>query len=208
MDSLPTSRSEGTRMRRGFTLVILVGLLVACGSSGSSASGVEQKYIDAMMKSYDSSDAKQTLTRDQAQCISERFITTVGVDQLEAAKLSPADVAKDQNAFNAVGKTLTRAQAEQVAGVFTDGECVNFTDVALKQLNAGGTNPFKGVPDSNLRCMFDRLLAKPAFKDAMVEGILGSAGSDAAFTKAFGDQATLVSVMLKCKINPASLSAK
>ena len=193
-------------MRRGFALVILVGLLAACGSSGSSASADEQKYIDAMMKSYDASDAKQTLSRGQAKCISERFVKTVGVAHLKAAKLTPADLAKKDNGFTAVGRTLTRDEAEQVAGIFTDGGCLNFTDVAIKQLNEG-SNPFKKVPKENVRCLFDRLLAKPAFKNAMVEGILGSDTSDAAFTKAFGDQATLVSVMLKCKINPATLSS-
>ena len=50
------------------------------------------------------------------------------------------------------------------------------------------------------------LLAKPAFRDAMVRGILGSSNSEAAFAKAFGDQAALPRVMIECKINPASLS--
>lgn len=192
-------------MRRAVALLMLIGLLAACGSGGSDTSNAEQGYIDAMMKSYDASTATSSLSREEAQCLSKRFVATVGVEQIKAAGVSPADVAKNENAFAAIGQKLTRAQAEDVADVFTDGECLNFTDVALEQVSAG-SNPFKDVPRDNLRCLFDRLLAKPAFKDAMVEGILGSSGSDAAFTKAFGDEATLVRVMIKCEINPATLS--
>ena len=192
-------------MRRAFALLMLVGLLAACGSSGTDTSKAEQKYIDAMMKSYDASAAKATLNRQEARCLSERFVATVGVKKIKAADLTPADIAKNENAFAAIGQKLTRTEAEHVADVFTDGECLNFTDVALKQI-AAGSNQLKSVPEDDLRCLFDRLLAKPAFKTAMVEGILGSSSSDAAFDKAFGDEGTLVSVMIKCQINPATLS--
>lgn len=192
-------------MRRAVVLVMLVGLVAGCGSGGSDTSEAEQKYIDAMMRSYDASTAKSTLNRKEAQCLSERFVATVGVKSIKAAGLSPAEVAKNQNAFAAIGQKLTRAEAEHVADVFTDGECLNFTDVALKQVSTG-SGSLERVPKANLRCLFDRLLAKQAFKDAMVEGILGSSTSDSAFAKAFGDKAAVVRVMVECRINPATLS--
>ena len=192
-------------MRR-FVLVALVGMLAACGSGSSSSSGSGGKYVDAMMKSYDTSNSgvKDVLSRTQAQCIAEGTVDAVGADTLDSAGLSPSDLSKG-DAFTTIGKKLTVSQAKDLVDVFTDGKCFSFSDLVIKEASAGSNNAFGKLSKTKVRCLFDKLLAEQAFKDAMVNSMLGRASSSDAFSKAFGNQSKLFTIFSDCKIQPSEL---
>ena len=129
-------------MRR-FVLVALVGVLAACGSSsGSSGSGSgsgsgSNAYVDAAMKSYDSAPAstKAFMNKSQARCLISGMVDIIGVDTLEKNGVKPNDLSTSGDSpFKAVGKDMTPAQAKDVAGLITDGECFDFTDIVVKQV--------------------------------------------------------------------------
>jgi hypothetical protein len=193
-------------MRR-FLVVALVGMLAACGSSSSSSSsGKGGEYVDAMMKSYDTSNSgvKDVLDQKQAKCIAEGTVDAVGADTLESAGLSPSDVSKG-DAFSTIGKKLSVAQAKDLVEVFTNGKCFSFSDLVIKEASAGSNNAFGKLSKTKVRCLFDKLLAEQAFKDAMVNSMLGRASSSDAFSKAFGDQSKLFTILSDCKIQPSEL---
>ena len=201
-------------MRRslGFALTTCVCVFVvsACGSSGSSSGGKGQEYVDAMMKSYDasSSSTKDVFTRSQAQCLSEGVVDAVGADTLQKAGIAPDDVAKSgNNPFKEIGKSLNDQQAQDLVAVITDGSCFDFTDLVIKQAEQGsGSNPFSKLSKTQTRCLFEKLLANKAFKQAMADSILGKSSSSSAFSQAFGSQSEVVSIFGKCNISPSEIS--
>ena len=160
-----------------------------------------------MMKSYDSGDSKDVFSETEARCVSEGVVGAIGADKLEAAGVTVSDVAADEgNPFEAIGKELSASEAEDVVSVITDGDCFNFTDLVMKQAAGGASNPFKGVPEKKVRCLFDSLLSGKTFKSAMASSLLGRKGGDDALQDAFGDQSTILDIMGKCDLTPNELS--
>ena len=191
-------------MRR-FLVVALIGTLAACGSGSGSSSGKGGDYVDAMMKSYDDSNSgvKTVLDRSQAKCVAEGTIDAVGVDTLDSAGVSPSDLSKG-DAFTTIGKKLTRSQAESLVGVFTDGKCFDFADLVVKEASSGSST-FGKLSKTKVHCLFQKLLDDKAFKDAMVNSMLGRSSSSSAFSKAFGNQSKLFTILGDCKIQPSEL---
>ncbi len=192
-------------MRR-FLVVAVVGMLAACGSNSGSSSGKGADYVDAMMKSYDGSQSgvKDVLDRSQAKCIAEGTVDAVGVDTLDSAGVTPKDLSSG-DAFSTIGKKLSVSQAKDLVEVFTNGKCFNFSDLVIKEAAAGSNNAFGKLSEAKVRCLFDKLLSEQAFKDAMVNSMLGRANSSDAFTKAFGNQSKLFGILSDCKIQPSEL---
>ena len=199
-------------MRRSLTLLASLSLavvLVACGSSSSSSSGKGQQYVDAMMKSYDNSSGstKNVFTRSQAECVAQGVVDAVGVDTLEKAGISPDDLAKSSGSpFNTIGKDLTTQQAKDVVSVITDGKCFNFTDLVMKAATKSNNTAFGKLGETKTRCLFDKLLANSAFKQAMADSILGKSSSSSAFSNAFKDQSEVFKIFGECNIKPSEVS--
>ena len=189
-------------MRR-FMVIALVGLLAACGNSGSSSSGSDP-YVNAAMKSYDdaSSSVKNTFSRSQAECLVRGIVDAVGVDTLKSHNVQPGDLQKQSSPFQSLSKDLSQAQAEKVAAVITDGKCFNFADIVVKQLSSGTSNPFRKLSKTQLHCFFDQLLKEDAVKKALAGSILGRDSSNSALQDAFGNQSKLFSIMGDCNIRP------
>lgn len=200
-------------MRRSLTLLASLSLavvLVACGSSSSSSSDKGQQYVDAMMKSYDNSSGstKDVFSRSQAECVSQGVVDSVGVDTLEKAGVSPDELGKSNNGpFDTIGKELTDQQAQDLVAVITDGKCFDFTDLVMKQVQSGGSNPFSKLGEEKTRCLFDELLANEAFKQAMADSILGKSSSNDAFSGAFKNQSEIFDILGKCDIKPSEIGA-
>lgn len=195
-------------MRRFFAVTLVAVFLTACGSDGGSASSSEgQKYVDAAMESYKSSKtANQAFTKSQAECVASGIVDTVGVDTLKSAGVTPSDFGESDGPFKALGSKLSRKQAEGVVSVITDGKCFDFTDLVTKSASSG-SDAFGKLGKEKVRCLFDTLLADKAFKNAMVDSMLGKDSSDAAFQKAFGNQSRIFKIMSDCKISPNELGS-
>ncbi|MGZ4675843.1 MAG: hypothetical protein ACXVJ7_00735 [Acidimicrobiia bacterium] len=195
-------------MRRWMAVVAVFAVFAAaCGSSGGSASSGEGKqYVDAIMKKYDEGDSKDVFTRSQAQCLSEGIVDAVGVDKLKAAGVTPSDISSSSDAFKAVGKNLSVAEAKKLVDVMTGGSCFNFTDLVVKSVEKSGSSSFGSLTKTKVRCLFDKLLNNAAFKSAMVDSILGRDTSSDAFSKAFSNQSDTFKIFSQCNIKPSELS--
>lgn len=195
-------------MRRFFALTLVAVFLTACGSDGGSASSTEgRKYVDAAMKSYkDSKSASQAFTRTQAECVAKGLVDSVGVDKLKAAGVTPSDFAESGGPFKAVGSKLSRKEAEGVVGVVTDGKCFDFTDLVTKSA-ASGSSTFAKLSKTKVHCLFATLLSDKAFKNAMVDSMLGKSSSSNAFQNAFGNKSRIFGIMSDCKISPNEIGA-
>lgn len=196
-------------MRRFFAVTLVAVFLAACGSSGGggASSSEGQKYVDAAMKSYNSSKTpNQAFTKSQAECVASGLVDSVGVDTLKSAGVTPADFAKSEGPFKALGSKLSRKQAVGVVSVITDGKCFDFTDLVTKSASSGSA-AFGKLSKAKVRCLFSTLLADKAFKNAMVDSMLGKSSSNAAFQKAFGNQSRIFGIMSDCKISPNELGA-
>ena len=159
-----------------------------------------------ILTSFDSSKtASQMFTKAQAECVAKGVVDEVGVDTLKAAGVTPADFAESGGPFKAAGNKLSRKQAEGVVSVITDGKCFDFTDLVTKAASSGSA-AFGKLAKDKVRCLFDNLLKGKAFKQAMVDSILGrSSGSSDAFAKAFSGDAGTFAVFSKCNIKPSEL---
>jgi hypothetical protein len=192
-------------MRR-FLVVAVVGVLAACGSSGGSSSG-SGAYVDAAMKSYDNASAseKGPFTRTQARCLIQGIVDAVGVDTLKSNNIQPSDLEKQNQPLQSLGKNLSQAKAQQVAGVITDGTCFNFADVMVKEISNSGSNPFGRLTRTQARCFFNEILRSAEVKKAMAASILGQDSSSSALRSAFSNQSKLFTMLGKCNIRPSQL---
>jgi hypothetical protein len=196
-------------MRR-FLVLAMVGLLAACGSSGGSSSsggGDTDAYVNAAMKSYDtsSSSVKDTFSRSQAECLIRGIVDAVGVDKLKNAGIEPGDLQKGNSPFKSLSNDLSQSEAENVAAVITDGKCFNFSDIIIKQMSGTGTNPFGKLSKTQARCFFDEILKERAVKKALAASILGQDSSSTALQGAFANQSKLFSILGDCNIKPSQL---
>ncbi len=187
-------------MRRVLALAVVALLLAACGSSGKASSTSEgKKYVDALVKGYDASNAKDVFTRPQAVCISTHVVDAVGVDALTKSGVSPADLA-GKGSFRLLGAKLSGAASARLGNVFVSDECFQLVDVLLKS-GAGGT--FTRVPKAKVRCIFTTLASPSAARQAFANSILGRPGADAAVKASFSNALKMVDALSKCKVDPS-----
>jgi hypothetical protein len=194
-------------MRR-FWVLATVGLLAACGSSGSSSGASTDEYVHAAMKSYDrsASSVKATFSRGQAECLIGGIVDAVGVDKLRSHGIEPSDLQDGNSPFKPLGNDLSQSEAEDVAAVVTDGKCFNFSDIIIKQMSGTDTNPFGKLSKTQARCFFDHLLKENAVKKALAASILGQDSSSAALQSAFAKQSKLFTILGDCDIRPSQLN--
>jgi hypothetical protein len=79
-------------MRRLVTLAIALIVALGCGDGDDDLTAAEQEYVDARMAEFDPAQAAP-LTRDDARCLVEETIRTLGVARLRAADVTPEEFA-------------------------------------------------------------------------------------------------------------------
>lgn len=182
------------------SLVSAVALLSACGSDGKASSTSEGKqYVDALVKGYDASNAKDVFTRPQAVCISTHVVDAVGMDALKKSGVSPTELA-GKGSFRLLGSKLSGAASQRLGNVFVNDECFQLVDVLLKS-GAGGT--FSRVPKAKVRCIFATLASPSKARQAFANSILGRPGADAEVKAAFSSPLKMVDALSKCKVDPS-----
>jgi hypothetical protein len=198
-------RVGGTTGARRFLVLVLAVVLVACGSSGGDSQTAEgKKFVAAIETKYRSGNNGQTFTKAQAHCLATRMVDTITVDKFKAAGVSTTEIVSDPNSFKTVGRRLDAQQAKDLANVLTGGGCFNFTDVVVKSA-ARSSNNFGGVSKTKVRCLFDKLLSNEAFKDAMVNSILGRETSGSAISNSLKNESQIFRYLADCKIKPSEL---
>lgn len=131
---------------RGRTLALAIllaaGGVAACSDDGDSADA--EPYIEALMASLDDEDEGGP-TEEQARCIAEKTIDTIGVDTLEEEGVTPEDV-EDSDGPEDLGIDISEDQARDIAESFVD------CDVDFASLFAGpdGADELVDCIDENL----------------------------------------------------------
>ena len=191
-------------MRRSLPVIVLLAVAVttfsACGSDGKASSTSDGKqYVDALVKGYDASNAKDVFSRPQAVCISTHVVDAVGVDALKKSGVSPTDLA-GKGSFQLLGSKLSGADRQRVGNVFVSEECFQLVDVLLK---SGAGSTFARVPKAKVRCIFTTLASPSAARQAFANSLLGRPGADAQVKTAFSNPLKIVDALSKCKVDPS-----
>jgi hypothetical protein len=89
--------SRSTHLRIAALMGALTVLLVACGDDDSSADA--GPYIDATAVALTTDEGNEDfeLSESEAECLAEGLVATVGVEELEAAGISPEEFAAAEN---------------------------------------------------------------------------------------------------------------
>jgi len=189
-------------MRRFLVVVLAAAALTACSGSGDGASQTAEgkQYVDALMKSYETSAAKKSITASEARCISETAIDAVGVDALKQAKVTPADL-DHGSGFATMGKKLAKDEVDQVATAIVGAKCVSVGQLLLKQ-GAAESPAFSAVAPAKVRCIMITLGAPEAAQQAFVDSLLGLARGNVEFTESFRNIPKTKKALTKCKVDP------
>lgn len=191
-------------MRRVLVLLMLTGVLAACGSDGPASGTSEgRKYVDALMKSYRTGKAKNAFTESEARCIAENVIDTAGITVLKKAGVTPSNI-DHGSAFAVLGSKLSSGQADTVTGALVEANCVNVGAILVKS-GAGDSAAFSRVPKAKVRCIFAALGTPKAARQAFADSLLGLPRGDAEFKKSFQNQFNMMGALSKCKVDPSLL---
>jgi hypothetical protein len=176
-------------------------LLVACGSGGgngaSSAKG--KQYVDALVKDKSSNGLTSELTTTQARCFAGKIVDAVGVDTLEKAGITPANVASAKG-LDALSGKVTKDQANKVVDALLSNTCFDFGAVIRKQ-----TPSLAKLSTDKVDCLFKNLFDLPAARAELANLLI--TGKDPNFDKAFGGTSELFTILGKCKISEQELQA-
>lgn len=150
--------------RRTSLLLVAIAALGACGSDGggddAEVTEEERPYYDAMVESFQSAEGDGLRLEDaQAECVSARWVRTIGVERFEEAGITPEAFSDDlEQDVTALG--LDEAAAGQLYDAF--GECeVEVLDQFVDAIAQGGD-----VSEEDLECLRDNI------DDALVRDIL------------------------------------
>ena len=152
------------------------------------------------MKSYRASAAKKAITVSQACCISEAAIDAVGVDALQSAKVTPADL-DHGSGFATLGKELSKDDVDGVATAIVDAKCLSVGEVLMKS-GAAEAPAFAAVAPAKVRCIFITLGAPTAAQQAFADSLLGLPRADAEFSESFRNTPKTKKALAKCKVDP------
>lgn len=151
--------------RRTTLLVVAIAVLGACGSDGGGGDDAdvteeERPYYDAMVESFQSAEDDNLRLEDtQAECVSARWVRTIGVERFEQAGITPEAFSDDlEQDVTALG--LDEAAAGQLYDAF--GECdVEVLDQFVEAIAQGGD-----VSEEDLACLRENI------DDALIRDIL------------------------------------
>jgi hypothetical protein len=133
-------------------LPALALLLAACGDDGEppEISADEEPFVDAMTSAFTQSPVLPFRV-DQARCVSEVAIDTIGVDRLEAAAVTPEGLVV-ATGVESLGVELSEDDADAIADAF--GDCdISLADAVV----AGASQRGDALPESTASCVRDEL---------------------------------------------------
>jgi hypothetical protein len=100
----------------GLSILLVAGGLAACSDDGGSDEDA-QPFVDALVTSLQDEEGLGA-TDEQAECIAEQAIDTIGVDTLEEEGVTPEDVAESDGPEELVD--LSESEAREIAEAFID----------------------------------------------------------------------------------------
>ena len=157
------------KSRIAVTTVTGVLLLTACGSGGSSTSGSDQKYVDALVTGLqrDSSQGGTGFTDSENVCIAEGVVRIIGVKAFEDAGISPDDLAKsDQTKL----PDVSDAKHEELRALLFDGDCVDMVSTIAATFKSAASSV---ADDTKVNCLAKAVVNDESMQNYIVDGLLG-----------------------------------
>ncbi len=185
-------------MRRVLAVILVSVVVAACGSSGDAASQTTEakKYVDALMTSYNGSQARQTVLPAEAHCLAVAAIDSVGVAALKKADLAPADL-DHGSGFPTLADALPQ---RDLAAAMVDAKCLNPGQVLVRG-GVAKTKAFAKIPEAKVRCIFVKLGAASGAQKAFADSLLGRPQGETEFSAAFRDKPNVLRAGAECKVD-------
>lgn len=150
----------------------LLSIVAACGGDDGDAG----PYVDALVAEFEAEDDFPFET-EQARCLAEGFVDTVGVDELEENDITPEELAGSDDP-SALGLEL----GEDEANGFAD--TIKGCDFSVGELFlAGARESGVEVPDGLAECIDDNV-DEDAFYDLVAQSIIDEESVDEAASAA------------------------
>lgn len=155
-------------------LVAIVAAGCGGGDGGGGSSAQESEYADAIAASFLSSSAGEDsqATDEDAACVGDRFVSIIGVDQLEAADATPESI-EAADSLEAVVPDVTEEQAGQL--VDATFECVDVGAIFAAQIasNTGVT-----LADDKIECLAENFRTNEDLRALFAQSILTGTDPD------------------------------
>lgn len=171
---MPSEPCTTTRRSR-FAITALIGLVAALAGACSEEDRKKDAYADAFSVAL-REDQTLPLGREEARCIAERLVGIVGVKALDDAGISPEDIesASATAGFAAARALLDDAQSAAVAEAFFDGECLDVGRLFAQSIQDSGLD----LSAQQTKCLGGSIVENAAFKQAVVDQVLGAGTTD------------------------------
>jgi hypothetical protein len=175
METAMPSKSGTTRRSRlrAVTAIAVVAAMVAMGCSEEDRQ--KDAYADAFSVAL-REDQTLPLGREEARCLAERIVAIVGADALDDAGISPDDIESGSATagFAAARALLDEEQAAEVTDAFFDGECIDVGRLFAQSIQDSGLD----LSDAQTTCLGRTIVENDAFKQAVVDQVLGAGTTD------------------------------
>ena len=165
------------------------------GSSGDDA--LREEYVAAITGSVQADGSP--FDTEQATCLAEGMVDAIGVDTIQAAGVTPEDIAApdSDSQFDTVAEDLTEEQATAVVDVIFGGECFSFGELLASQMGEDGPE----IDEEQASCIGDAFGENEAFKQAFVDALL-TGEDNPEVAAAFGD---ILSIFAECEVDMTGL---
>lgn len=121
--------------RTRFVLIVVLALLLsACGG------GQEQEYVDAIAASVRQGNSTFQVSQEQAQCIGNAFVDTLGVSAFQEVGLTPEEIRSGADPLQDANQlAIDRATAGQLYDALN--ECVDLSKLVLQGIQQANLPP-------------------------------------------------------------------
>ncbi|MEN9646194.1 MAG: hypothetical protein RL238_2863 [Actinomycetota bacterium] len=187
-----------TRIACAVASLALVGL-AGCGDDSSSGSGAgdlsaeEQEYVDAMMTSLQADDTAP-FTDEEGKCLAEGMITTIGVDTLKEAGITPESIGSDGDV---TFPNLAEDKSAKLVDLFFDGDCFDFGSLMATAI---AQDPSVSIPIDKAECIGDKIADSDGFKEAFIASVTGDDSADP-----FSSVGDIFQIFADCDVDLADL---
>ena len=176
-------------MARGRTLISLAvvtatsfGLAACGGDDDSSAPSADAAPFVAAAAAALEADPEMAMNQEQAECFAGRMVNILGVDKLEAAGVTPDSMALDVFGDEGTPFDISESQADDLATLLLDGECISFVDMMM-----GDPEASEDMTEEQASCMADAFTGSDTIRAVAVANLLGEEIDDATGMAMFGE---------------------
>ena len=175
-----------TRARTLMSLAVVAatsfGFAACGGDNDSSAPSADAAPFVAAAATALEADPEMAMNQEQAECFAGRMVNILGVDTLKAAGVTPESMARDVFGDEGMPFDISDSQADDLATLLLDGECISFVDMIL-----GDPEASEDMTEEQASCMADAFTGSDTIRAVAVASLLGEEVDEATGMAMFGE---------------------